>query len=62
MIKRSRSNKCEKRLTYSVLNLMNGHAWEGKAKNAKEAYSKININKGDTTCLTYGRLTSVKEW
>ena len=50
---------------HRVLNLMNKQSWEGIAKDAKETYSHITINKGDTTVLNYGRnlrLTSVKEW
>ena len=49
-------------MIYYVLNLMNGQSWEGEAINAKEAYSHITINSGDTTYLKYGNLTSVKEW
>jgi propanediol dehydratase small subunit/type III secretory pathway component EscR len=51
-----------KGMKYSVLNLSNHESWEGIAKNAEEAYTHININKGDTTNLKYGRLSSVKEW
>jgi len=50
---------------YTVLNMMTGESWTGKAFNAKEAYSHIAINPNDTTVLNYGsdyRLTSVKEW
>ena len=39
---------------YRVINLMTGETWKGESKNAKEAYKKITINKGDTTVLTYG--------
>ena len=52
-------------MNYRVINLATGEFWEGIADNAKEAYSHITINKGDTTVLNYGknyRLTSVKDW
>jgi len=47
---------------YYVINLMTGESFEGNVKNAKEAYEKITINKGDTTVLNYGYQTSAKEW
>ena len=50
---------------YTVLNMMSGEYWEGKALNAKEAYTHIVIKPNDTTVLNYGssyQLTSVKEW
>ena len=49
-------------MRYTVINLMNKEYWEGEANSAKEVYGHIKINKGDTTVLHYGRLTSVKEW
>ena len=49
-------------LTYTVVNLMTGESWTGKAANAKEAYSHITINKGDTTTVSAGRMFSVREW
>ena len=47
---------------YRVVNMTTGQVFEGNVKNAKAAYSRIIINKGDTTVLTYGYQTSVKEW
>ena len=52
----------ERQQGYFVINLMNGESFEGDANNAKDAYSRITINKGDTTSLQYGYQTSVKEW
>ena len=52
-------------MTYFTLNMRTGENWEGEAENAKEAYSHITIQKGDTTMLRWGRRlnqTSVKEW
>ena len=50
---------------YTVLNMMTGESWTGKALNAKEAYTHIVIKPNDTTVLRYGlnyRLSSTKEW
>jgi len=54
--------KKNKQKGYYVLNLMTGESFEGDVKDAEEAYSKITINKGDTTLLRYGYQTSVREW
>ena len=40
---------------YRVININTGMMWEGEAKNAKEAYSHITINEGDTIILSYGK-------
>lgn len=57
-----RNVKTKRQEGYYVLNLRTGENFEGDVENAKEAYSKITIRKGDTTLLRYGYQTSVKEW
>lgn len=48
---------------YHVINLMTCKSWEGVAHDAKEAYSHLIVNKGDTTYLARnGRCVSVKDW
>jgi hypothetical protein len=52
-----------KKMNYRVCNLVNKSYWEGDAVNAKEAYSHIKINAGDTTTVHYGKYGfAVKEW
>lgn len=52
---------------YRVINMTSPGKWEGEAKNAKEVYSQIKINKNDTTILFRKtkkdfKIVSVKDW